>query len=1120
MMIGEVTPILFVGLGGAGARIVGRIAKMVRGKWDEERYRDLAKFVVIDTDASVAKAIRRGREGFGPIDETFIVSDFDKQQYATLRRGEGFEIGDPYFNQWVHPDYTFRGGDTAGAGQIRIESRLGLYHAQETSDIANRMINILDQLRHHLHTGADVDTSAQAHIFFSVAGGTGSGTFLPFAYFLKSLAKGRLPLKSYGYAVQPHVFQEVTGSNFESVCANSYAALKELEFFNKLGIQTKDEPKDVEFHYDVAARIGDEPKVNSTPFEFTYIVDVPEHFYTEKILHAVADNVYFQIYSPFGEAQKSDVDNYVKNSRALYPADLAEATGKGYSVFYGSFGMGVLLVPDDDILRYCTLRFASDAVRAYLLMNDPLLVPPERREEFNRFMVSHDELRSLNPEAQKRRLDRVFVQKMELMASAFEEQPETFWGNLNNVTEGLASRFDEALDSLVEDVVTGIREPLPTLSSEFITGRTWTGDNAQQNLRIKLRAARDSIEAGLDEKEGRLHYDWWPTFLAEAGPESAKSLNPYEQRYVLLALRGQCRALIGDQAPLSDDAVNRAVEEQAIAQSAWSEAAEKDLTKALEQRAEEIGNTSPDSLWERSFGKKRCDEEFAEARKKAAKTYNKHVEGLRSAMTSYIKARLTRVLRNSSEKVLDTFRNIDLTGVRAARDLANKAETYRLSGELEETHPDGRRESHFSEANQYVVDEEVLLGPTHERLWDWYYEDQIVPLIKGPKQMEAVQEALEEGLKPKYNEQGLVIPRSGERVIRDIVYAIRKNTEILLGEKIKGPDGKGGLLLEEALLLESLYMNLRDAPEGRAERRKALSQYSGGGESVDASKLWDHPKIGNHVQAYLGEKVARTAQYKAKILSDMNRENLSNISFTDKTLVGAHEMYQGTSRLGKVLGKIVDPDNVMEDWYDAKRIVFYHYVAGVPLYVFQRVTGELQSAYREHQGMERKYWYLHCEKDFEGLEDLDPQDIKDELYERKMLRHAFFFISGRLDFEEEGGVVLVSKDDDDVTLLASSLGKLDSELQSLKGNRPEYYQHLLGEQEQQVAKNIQKRKIDQATRTSVEEYAKGLREKLIKLEELQDEISPSLLADLREVLKYARKIMDFKSVKSLGLRKV
>ena len=479
-MIGEVTPILFVGLGGAGARIVGRIAKMVRGKWDEEKYRDLAKFIVIDTDASVAKAIRRGREGFGPIDETFIVSDFDKQQYATLRRGEGFEIGDPYFNQWVHPDYTFRGGDTAGAGQIRIESRLGLYHAQETDDLATRLIDILDELRHHSHTAADVETSPQAHIFFSVAGGTGSGTFLPFAYFLKSLAKGRIPLTTYAYAVQPHVFQEVTGANFESVCANSYAALKELEFFNKLGIQTKDDPMDVEFHYDTATRLGDNPKVNSTPFQFTYVIDVPEHFYTEKILDAVADNVYFQIYSPFGAAQKSDVDNYVKNTRALYPADLAEATGKGYTIFYGSFGLGVLLVPDDDILRYCTLRFASDAVRAYLLMNDPVLVPPDRREEFNRFMVSREELDRLNAEAQKRRLDSIFVKKIELMADAFEERPDTFWGNLNKVTEGLAGRFEDAVDDLVDEVIGGIRDPLPTISSENITARTWTGDNAQQ----------------------------------------------------------------------------------------------------------------------------------------------------------------------------------------------------------------------------------------------------------------------------------------------------------------------------------------------------------------------------------------------------------------------------------------------------------------------------------------------------------------------------------------------------------------------------------------------------------------------------------------------------------------
>jgi hypothetical protein len=167
MMIGEVTPNLFVGLGGAGGRIVGRIAKMLRSeRATDQKYTDLSKFVVIDTDASATKTLRQGREGFGPVDETFVISDFDKQQYAQLCRGKDFATADPYFTQWVHDDYNFRGGGTAGAGQIRIESRLGLYHALQTGDLHPRFLKVVNQLREHTRTGSATDVAINAHVVF------------------------------------------------------------------------------------------------------------------------------------------------------------------------------------------------------------------------------------------------------------------------------------------------------------------------------------------------------------------------------------------------------------------------------------------------------------------------------------------------------------------------------------------------------------------------------------------------------------------------------------------------------------------------------------------------------------------------------------------------------------------------------------------------------------------------------------------------------------------------------------------------------------------------------------------------------------------------------------------
>ena len=81
--------------------------------------------------------------------------------------------------------------------------------------------------------------AAISFVYGSIAGGTGSGSFVPIAYLLKELirAQGWIP-KVYGTLIFPSLFlNDVPGALHRDINANGYAALKELEHMMKLGVE-------------------------------------------------------------------------------------------------------------------------------------------------------------------------------------------------------------------------------------------------------------------------------------------------------------------------------------------------------------------------------------------------------------------------------------------------------------------------------------------------------------------------------------------------------------------------------------------------------------------------------------------------------------------------------------------------------------------------------------------------------------------------------------------------------------------------------------------------------------------------------------------------------------------
>lgn len=352
---------LFVGLGGCGCRMVARVARHLQSQPDfGEHYRDLVKFVLVDTNVN-------DLESYGEIaDETFLLSDFDKEQYAGLALDKLFLEADPYFTQWMPLDYRFRAQNASGAGQIRLESRLGLYYQMKHKDLVPRCDRLLEALEGHQHSHRRLD-SAEIRIVvcYSVAGGTGSGCHLPIAYMLRDHARNLGKPQMIGVAVLPAVFEEKTGINRDGTFANGYAALKEMEHLMKLGApESRFYPDNgLAFHYDPS----DESKrvVRERPFDLLYVIDKPEPPSISEPVDAAADGLYLQLFSPLFGTQARDYINAL-HQRFLVPHDFEGKGIQGFSTFYGSYGAAVLLVPMAGLVDYCARAAALNLIRGSL----------------------------------------------------------------------------------------------------------------------------------------------------------------------------------------------------------------------------------------------------------------------------------------------------------------------------------------------------------------------------------------------------------------------------------------------------------------------------------------------------------------------------------------------------------------------------------------------------------------------------------------------------------------------------------------------------------------------------------------------------------------------------------
>lgn len=902
-------PTLFVGLGGNGGRIVSVMARKLRRHPSWPNIASMTHFLAIDTNKDDLDKLRDV-----PAEGRFLISAFDRPAYITRKRGKAELAPDPMVTTWAHPEYAFRASQGAGAGQIRVESRLGLYYTLENDARAG----LRAQITRALHQATLRENPWRDHedrefrilVYGSLAGGTGSGAFLPMAYLLRDAVRdlGGWRANIVGFLTLPTCFlDKVKPELHQDILANGYAGLKELEHLTRqLGYDGGSES--LELHYDP----GNPTRTTITerPFSLAYLIDRPEAVSIERYEHAVADASFLQIFSPLLGAQAGEYDNYDKHQKRL-------AAG-GFSVHYAAFGASLLHFPRNDVIRYAAMKYAARAFRELLAFgaDEPEFRVPYGDPAFER----------LDAAEKDRRVDEKFLAYVAWKARQEEDRDEV--GLFRGVVAGTGTG-GKSIRTALHERLTAIYARLdeliqiPDVERSSISPGSPSLERPLSVLRREAAAAQASVRQYL---EGQLA-DLRAGRVIDRNFADLE-VNPVARRHFLITLLRDALILPGggeDEAWLGAD-VPRVDLESAVIQ------AEKTRLEAELQAAAAPGFLA--RLTDRD------NAAFQGAKQRSIRLVDDLAQDAREDLRRTFWRTFEAELRRVAQQSLAAFRRTAEIAEESGRQLDAEAERFRRDPAAE---PD-------SDVAQYYLDAEAMRDDRRSRrLWDvlwthrldtgtWFDPRAIFPLIS---------EAFRKG-------------DAGE-----ITTALRAS--LLAQGKELFTRAVADLDLASALDLEQRYTALGEAdiPGLRATGRLDAAVMSVPADAVERGVREKLARV--YADCVLLAQIDRSKSDDPDVRpADVVYAGLAPAFDTDEA-----------GSLGRSLRAAVSKVGLVEGWNDRDALVLYRALLGVPVYWFRSVEGRMQPAYRRAKADGKRGYPLHIDARWEDtLPDLDPIELR------------------------------------------------------------------------------------------------------------------------------------------------
>ncbi len=334
--------ILLIGVGGTGSNAVDILYKKIDELGSQTKNNISA--IVFDTDEGSVETIKKATP----------VSMADPASVGTICD----RIGKEYLREWFPcDDKAIRNQEMVrGAAQWRKKSYLAFLNLMNKPQAKASFIKALEEMT------KDPGVSCEVYVIASVAGGTGSGSFIPIALYTRRYLRKKLgvdPIVNAMIAL-PDIYADAqTPDNRTKIFANAYAILREINAINLVarnyneGTRTERKKSPVNF------RIGNpnEPNVGvlfdssdkqfwtpeAAPFNQIFVLDhIPGLHSIQAHDIVLANSLYTLICTDIGVKFDSEASNH----------EILRSQNNGSNAIFAGISTSQMRFPVDSILDY------------------------------------------------------------------------------------------------------------------------------------------------------------------------------------------------------------------------------------------------------------------------------------------------------------------------------------------------------------------------------------------------------------------------------------------------------------------------------------------------------------------------------------------------------------------------------------------------------------------------------------------------------------------------------------------------------------------------------------------------------------------------------------------------
>ncbi len=333
--------ILLIGVGGTGSKTVDTLFQKIKELGCQNENNISA--IVFDTDVGDIRKI----ESATPIpmaDNCSVGAICDR-------------IGTEFIKEWFPcDDKAIRSQEMfRGASQWRKKSYLAFLNLMSKPKYRTTFINTLEKMT------LDPSAPCEVYVISSVAGGTGSGSFIPIALFAKRYLRknlGKSPIINAMIALPDIYAESQTPENNTKIYANAYAIFRELNAIN-LVARGYNKGDQLNKKSPIKLKLGnvDEPNVgmlfdsmdksfwtpDAAPFTQVFVLDkIPG--ITSITAHNIvlANSLYSLICTDIGDKFDSEISNH----------ELLHSQNNGSGAIYAGISTSEMRFPKETVLDY------------------------------------------------------------------------------------------------------------------------------------------------------------------------------------------------------------------------------------------------------------------------------------------------------------------------------------------------------------------------------------------------------------------------------------------------------------------------------------------------------------------------------------------------------------------------------------------------------------------------------------------------------------------------------------------------------------------------------------------------------------------------------------------------